>query len=55
VNCDNCCKWYHPECVGIKPESVASLKEFICDKCKKEEKAIKETKSKKSLKKVPNK
>jgi len=34
VNCDECHKWYHPECVGVDRKNIEKLQGFTCDNCK---------------------
>ncbi|KAJ8018861.1 hypothetical protein HOLleu_42921 [Holothuria leucospilota] len=33
IQCDQCLKWFHDECVGVDPELAEGLN-FQCDKCK---------------------
>jgi len=33
IGCDQCDKWYHYECVGIREQEAVNMGEYICDEC----------------------
>ncbi|KAL2632029.1 hypothetical protein R1flu_016715 [Riccia fluitans] len=33
VQCESCTNWYHPACIGMSKEKVASMETYICADC----------------------